>query len=38
MTFGETFMFTTLTGSQHNLNENSNTVLSLEFNLNSNRN
>jgi hypothetical protein len=31
-------MLTTLIGSQHNWNENSNTVLSLEFNLNSNRN
>jgi hypothetical protein len=31
-------VLTTLSGSQHKWNENSNTVLSLEFNLNSNRN
>jgi hypothetical protein len=31
-------MFTTLTGSKRNLNENSNTVLIFEFELNSNQN
>jgi hypothetical protein len=37
MTFEATFMLTTLTGSQRNLNENSKTDLSLKFESNSNR-